>query len=345
MERQNGDNLPLLKINLDETRVQFWNQGGQGNVYCCRGSVWQSCGEYASRASTFERKLALTHVGVIANRREVNVVLPQVLLVQRYHLSRDDLERIRAILPDNIMLLEGSSNWMSEEYMLKIIDLLAHAVASVGQFHVVFIMDTFATHVSINVIAKLQLVGFNPVYVPASCTWLLQPLDVAVFGRFKRAVQQAVRSARVQASGNISRAAWVEAVVTTIQRVIVNEPWAASFLEVGLGARQAFVSQYILDQCALGAPPGEDLGAITDADVANIMPKGRCFPAALLYFVPAGHPHMPPALDDDFDTLFGDVFDDGPVVPLGLPAPADDAPGDDINSLLSLWSQDPLHFP
>ena len=51
---------------------------------------------------------------------------------------------------------------------------------------VLAIFDVFAAHRCSDVLAKLQENSIHQVYVPASCTGELQPLDVGVNGDFKQ---------------------------------------------------------------------------------------------------------------------------------------------------------------
>ena len=118
---------------------------------------------------------------------------------------------------------------------------------TVGSFNpaawIVLIVDCSSAHLDRGSVAHLRRLGIVTVFVPASMTWLLQLLDVYVFGGLKRELRQAEARARASsASGQIVPGQWIKLATMVIRRELINRDWAPSFTRLGAGETCADLS-------------------------------------------------------------------------------------------------------
>ena len=193
----------------------------------------------------------------------------------------------------------------------------------------------------------MDALGIKVVFVPCLCTWLLQPLDVYAFRRYKALLRAKVQDARAcHPNGDLSKVRWLLIVIETIEESIVGRRWANEFMYVGIANGLQHVSSYIHQQ--LG-----DIGSLpvsseypSDASIAALMPRGRIISAAIVYALPVAHAPLALEDEDDIAALFYDspVEEDAsmpsvvPVAPLG-------EHGSDINSLMSFWAEGSQFYP
>jgi hypothetical protein len=79
--------------------------------------------------------------------------------------------------------------------------------------------------------------GVWPLFVPASLTWLLQPLDTHAFALFKRALRMAYLRARAaDPSGDVSMQQFLSCVYEAIRVVLQGRRWIVAFENNGFGS-------------------------------------------------------------------------------------------------------------
>jgi hypothetical protein len=92
-----------------------------------------------------------------------------------------------ATLPAGSIYHLNKKAWFNEQIMLDwIVHVLAPYVATVplGIFPVVF-LDQFRVHKMGTIVNAIQALGMQVEFIPAGCTWLIQPVDVGFNKAFK----------------------------------------------------------------------------------------------------------------------------------------------------------------
>lgn len=296
-----------MRINLDETGCKFWNGKQLGNVYIGKGLKSKAISKYKAKVGTHEAKLALTHVALLADDPEIQMRIPQVLLVNQYSVRVEDYDYLQSTMPPNIYIIRSNSSWLSEPILERILHLLFLSLVAFDSLHVLFYMDTYGPHCAFRIAATCHEFGWDLIYIPALCTWLLQPLDVVVFRIYKARLRKKIHELRLSSpNGKHSKLQWIQAVIDTITELLDNNDWSSAFEKVGLGSNQANVSQYVRDQFGdLGMPAIADAPP-SDQVVSNLFPNRRPFTPGMVFPNLAPIPYVPPA-----------------EVPLGIEMPSD----------------------
>jgi hypothetical protein len=103
----------------------------------------------------------------------------------------------------------------------------------------------------------------NLVFVPSKLTWMLQPLDVAVFSSLKRAYHRRVLDMRMANAGAVPDGAWVPCLAGSVSEVVLGRPWRELLSKcgcLGLEGLQSLIAQQVAGTEVPRAPPGlEDL--------------------------------------------------------------------------------------
>ena len=98
------------------------------------------------------------------------------------------------------------------------------------------IVDCSTAHLDKHSVFHLRRLGFLVVFIPAKMTWLLQILDVFVFGKVKRAFREAEARARsASLTGHVAPGTWMKIATTVLRREIINCDWSEAFSRLGAG--------------------------------------------------------------------------------------------------------------
>ena len=115
-------------------------------------------------------------------------------------------------------------------------------------------MDCSTTHLSSGTISHLRRLGFIVVIVPAKLTWLLQLLDVYVFGLVKKEMRLGEARQRVlSADGKLLLLDRMQIATNSIRRHVINKDWSAFFNKLGAGPDTPPTSTSLRRYC--GAEP------------------------------------------------------------------------------------------
>ena len=124
--------------------------------------------------------------------------------------------------------------------------------------------------------------GFWFVLLPAQLTWLLQPLDVKVFGYLKSFLRQRFITLRSQnADGHLILTA-VRDVYAAVEKLFVNRSWAKAFDVLGLNGGMPPSDTHILIECGWTVFPTFVRTRPTTAVICSNTPKGRILHADAL---------------------------------------------------------------
>ena len=163
----------------------MYQGGGRGNVFVSKKR------RLAHAAPRAVRRRCFTHVAMICDVTEVQPRLPQVLIGNQKTGQAGALEALRAAAPANARLLRRRIAWNSEVVCAWVIRCLGVTLAPYrARSQPVLLLDAARIHFTRSVLRACQGAGIWVVGVPASLTWLLQPLDTHGFQRYTAHMQR-----------------------------------------------------------------------------------------------------------------------------------------------------------
>jgi DDE superfamily endonuclease len=159
--------------------------------------VLAKCGiKQVSQITSAERGNLVTFVGVIC-ADVAREKVPPVFVFPRKKARADFL--IDA--PEGSIALANSSGWMTSELFLKVLEhIQAHTQASVDN-KILLLLDNHESHISLAAIEYCVENGIVMLSFPPHTSHRLQPLDVAVYGPFKRSYASAQNDLLAEKSG------------------------------------------------------------------------------------------------------------------------------------------------
>ena len=215
----------ILRICLDETSVAYWDtKKSKGNVAISRRAS-------RGRATTRQLRTHLTHIAIVCDDPEVQLLLPQILLIAGAVLPLNVVDEIREFLPDNVEVWRAASGWVNHRIFCKVVERLIEALEPFRATHqCILSMDVYSVHYHCSVLRAARLGGIWVCFVPARLTWLLQVLDTHIFARYKEYLRDLFSKARSQdPAGCVSIVTWIRIICETITGVLQAESWSPCF--------------------------------------------------------------------------------------------------------------------
>ena len=233
----------MLSLNLDETSVCLFQGNVAGNVLLSKKRA-RSLGQSVPRA---KRRCCMTHVGLICNRSDIQPQLPQVFIINERTVPARDMAALRAACPSNVHLVRQKSAWTNAFLTAWVVRLIGIALAPFRTtLQPILLMDSLRAHWHPFVLAACRGAQIWPLCVPASMTWLMQPLDTHVFLKYKTHLRQIYQDARGDAEvSDLDFAAFMRCVYQTIRSVLQGYKWAGAFRGVGFGNAQSDVERFV----------------------------------------------------------------------------------------------------
>ena len=223
-------------LNMDETNLTNLTD-------CQRGYVFSSSRPRRKQQPHSRNKdrtnSKVTLLGVIADQPELQPHLPQVIL-PRYTSHavppRAQLQ-LYALQGYPMQFWHGTAGSTTPHIFKEWILRVRRAVHSFNPaLWIVLLVDCHSSHLDQRVVAQLRAMKILAVFIPAKMTWLLQPLDVCVFGPLKKnirlldTVQKQGQNADQGAPG-----AWVLTASTGTKRTLCQQDWSDAFDRLGAG--------------------------------------------------------------------------------------------------------------
>ena len=265
----------VLRINMDETPVCPFQGGGPGNILLER-----STGDH-TRPNRMQVpkglcRTYLTYLAFVCNDAELQPFLPQIIIGNQAVFKARDMERLQSHAPPNTFLVRAKSHWTNQEIMQEVTELLV-AIVQRHRPHayVIWYFDTAGSHLVQENLEYAFEMGLNIVPVPAKTTFLLQPVDVFLFHKFKIFLRKFYR--QLQASQGVSVLSipvFLQAVYMSMDCAIEAMDLEQMFAKVGLGNNQAHVKKSIpkyLEAPVTAAPAREP----SASDLRLVLPLNK----------------------------------------------------------------------
>ena len=223
----------ILRVNLDETAIAVHPGSTNGSIFVSKRKLQ----ELVEDVPMNKKRCYMTHIALICDRTDIQPRLPQVLVANEHTFRVRDMATLRAACPPNVHLVRQKSAWNNQWLCAEVIRLLKEAVTPhVGGARIVLLLDVSRVHLTDAVLNACRRHGVWPLFVPASLTWLLQPLDTHAFAIFKWALRMAYHRARGEdANGNVSLPRMLKCFYDTIRAVLQGRRWSAAFDSNGFG--------------------------------------------------------------------------------------------------------------
>jgi hypothetical protein len=238
---------PVLLVNLDETSIPLWVKPKKGYVIFgrpgCRAVLRRGPGPSLSL-----RRSSASLVAFLCDDPAIQTILPQVFVSNERLLTEADVRQLNGTCSRNVFFIRRKSSWVNAKLLVEIVHLLAQCLRGVLATHrVVLHMDAFRAHLHTSVLRACARAGLFLMFIPASMTGWLQPLDVCVFSSYKRWVGSEVEKKRLASpAGSISRAEVMDAYSRGIGAVMEAQSWQHAFEATGLRGQDRLSSELVL---------------------------------------------------------------------------------------------------
>ncbi len=231
----------LLRVNLDETAIRLFCEPAKGSVVLRPDWSRREPNRVRMRASKSLRRGSFTHVAAVCDCSSLQPFIPQAFLGGHNVILQRDVNAVLDDLPHNAYLLRKDNGWADQESLAVVLKLLSRAIRTRcgEQVQPALLMDTFAAHLSPAFLRACRRSGFWVIFVPASTTWLLQPLDTHVFASYKRQLERSFRQSQIaSADGVVTTQSVLRIAATTARKVFASRKWSAAFDACGFGCNQ-----------------------------------------------------------------------------------------------------------
>ena len=262
-----------LYINMDETAIKYQYTKMKG--YKAQAPNDKMKKHMVQKVSSRDAKSHCTLISAMASEEESQKRMPQVFIPNVTGRKKKWQEaKNQNIDNPNVMINLDTQGWMTIEFMLVYLDILAERVKELGKNKVVLVMDCLAAHISIKVLKKICRLKWKVLLIPSKLTWLLQPLDVWMFSHLKRHLYLAqVQNQINSTTGTTSFEEWSTTLFDKIQTLFVNTEMRHKFENCGFQIPTNSMPKHLLPYL-----PHDSLGPVRKLTMAelNMYMGGRC---------------------------------------------------------------------
>ena len=219
----------------------------------------------------------LTFVGIICDDTSIQPRLPQILLGNEHVLRVQDMDAVRDLLPSNVYLIRGKSGWVDHVLFAQILEWLRAAVSEIDpNIQILLLVDTSPVHLHPWVLKTAKAHRIRLCFLPALCTWLLQPCDTHLFRKFKAQLAKLFRRFRVLNSmTHVPMPALIRMIIDLIRQVVQGNKWVIAFEHNGYDLHQRRVSERVLVNLEMDVCQRCTSVFPTDEQIINFLPAKR----------------------------------------------------------------------
>lgn len=221
----------------------------------------------------------MTLVAFLCDDVAVQPLLPQVFVSNQHVLSAVDVAQLNSACPSNVFFVRRKSSWVNVAVLLEILELFSALLQHTLRTHrVILHMDASRVHLHASVARACSRAGLFLMYIPASTTAWLQPLDVSVFSQYKAWVRAELERKRLVApAGVLSRSDIMSAYSDGIRAILEAKGWANAFEVTGLRG-QSNLSTDLMSRLRWATPQAVPSSVPSLADFQAIYPRGARVP-------------------------------------------------------------------
>ena len=276
------DKIPLY-VNMDETSVSSSYAQGKGLIISKR-ALPPGMKHKRVQVSSGEDKSHISYLAFLTHNKDAQLLLPQIFLGNEHMLTLELLKELAPHIPVNFKFVRGKSGWNSIAYMRTVLCILAKSLESFTATHqIILVLDVAKCHYHRSIWALAKQKGIRLLYVPARCTFLLQPCDTAYFSRLKLRLRQKWQAMRAESStGALSKLEWLCAVIGIVSALLRGVPGCPAFQAVGL-LNEALLSPRILGVLGWQSPMDIPSALPSEEQLKLIFPRRAKFSRASLF--------------------------------------------------------------
>ena len=275
LESEGIGNKTVVRINMDESCCKLSPQLKRGLVALPSGLKARQFLQIERRNPLKLRRSAVTLAAFVCDSDEVNKALPQVVVGAEHVIQAWMTPLLMKDRTDSIFVLRRKSAWLRSDVVVNLINVLGEALkpfASTCRF--VLMLDAAKIHLSKKVVQACTRNSIHLMYVPASMTSLLQPLDTHVFSLYKRFIRRQYEEALVDSgSGEVSTFTFLKILIAAVENVIRARNWKNAFLQTGFGNQQGSLSASLRNKLELEELPELNPSLPTLEELSVIYPS------------------------------------------------------------------------
>ena len=259
----------ILNVNMDETSVCMVQGTGAGNIFADKAD------RITQNFPTAMQRTNVTHVAFICDNAEVQHLMPQVIIANEHTITDREMFALRAASPRNVRILRRRSAWVDAEICALFMFWLVLGLGALrNRFQIVLLFDAYKAHFGDSVMTACAAHGIWPILIPASLTWLLQPLDTHAFLPYKLCLQRAYQVARMQThNGVVGIHDLFACVYFAIADVLENRSWSSAFVRDGFGEQQSQLSSRVESWLELSGRVAVGEDRISDRQLRACFPR------------------------------------------------------------------------
>ena len=277
----------IVRVNMDETSIRLWQGGKRQLVKVERRVRRRLFLDREERGSLADRRQNASLLAFIADDVDAQARLPLILLLNERHVAAEDAVPLLAAVREHehIVVLRRRSAWNNVDLMVWIVQELRRRTRNLAPLaQVVFLLDCAPCHTHArvaHVAARNQIIL---VFLAASMTASLQPLDVYVFSALKRYMCHAYERVVLEREGQRATVECLLSMLLTADEYLFGRSWQHAFRGCGFGARQMQLTAHLRARFQ-GIVPAEGLGAelLTYEQLCLVWPQRLLVPIGWLF--------------------------------------------------------------
>jgi len=244
-----------------------------------------------TRSTLSKRRACCSLVCFIADDEEVQLLLPQILLVSNPLITQSECQQLQEeLLPSRTLFLKrGKTSWVDGEALVEILNLLGKCLEAVKPLaQCLLLLDCSPVHATERVARAAARQKLLLHYVPASMTSVLQPLDVYVFAGFKRLLRRGYEEELLRSpDGFVKNIDILRIVFRVAGTYLYKTSWKYAFRGCGFGDQQKHLGRRVrmyLKYQDSEPLAGNDLPSL--ADLRSVWHYSRALPLGWLFHLP-----------------------------------------------------------
>ena len=241
-------------VNMDETQLASVKNAGSGMISGRKQKRVDR--RRAPRDAVDRHHTKVTYMAVVADSPELQPLLPQIILPRYTQNVRPPPAMLHHYedFGHPFEFWHGTAGATSPGIVQRWMTRLRSVVSSFNdQAWIVLIFDCDTNHLCVTTMAHLRRLKMIPLVLPAKLTWLLQLLDVYVFGLLKKDIRlEEVRSRESSMTGSLATRQRIGFAASSIRRIIINRDWSTAFEKLGYGSLDRPAGSHLQEYLPLG---------------------------------------------------------------------------------------------
>lgn len=276
----------ILRVNIDETSVCFWQGSAKGTVVLKKSRYARELAPVQS-VTRQEQRTYLTHVACVCDRSDLQPRMPQFIIVNAKWFKVADAKVLNDEASPNVFVIRQKSAWNNTFLLIKMLQCLARLLGPelMATLYVVLFLDASRLHLPPSIVRFCNFHRWRYILIPAKLTWFLQVLDTHAFQIYKQLLRTLYISSRgASPTGSVTPPEFIRLLFTVIRRVLQGRCWSGPFNKNGFSIRQLKISKFILQHLELGnTPPCISCTQPSMEQLQLIFPKNAVVPYKFIF--------------------------------------------------------------